>query len=485
MEKRYIGIDLGTTNSVVSYIEDGQPVVLPIDGAELVPSQVYYDEAATFVGIRAREHVSRERYGNHFASFKVNMGTSVAMTCPNRNMKIRPVMLSTEVLNYLYSKIKEKFPTEELEIVVTIPAYFTEPQRKATLKAMSNAGITTNKIINEPTAAAMLLLMDASTGKIPPMDGKKFIVFDFGGGTFDVSIIEISDSTMLQVIGTSGDANLGGDDIDDKIATWFARKAKVPKARFGPELKQAACDAKVALSEKGLTDKTAAVTMTVQHPDSAELGEVLTEVLTLTQFTTILQPIIAKMLKITTTEMAKLSLSTSDIDSILFVGGSTKIEQIKKVVSETLNMKYKDVLDPDISVSAGAAVTAYMAADNVDLFCIDATPFDLSVGLENGTCDQIIRKNSALPTQNSASYKNTTPTGARIPIYQGESQLASENKKIADLDLTFDEEIPPGEAVIDVVFNIDMKGILTVSATEVLSGMTVEAKITQEQDIHD
>ncbi|AXE61058.1 molecular chaperone DnaK [[Mycoplasma] phocae] len=457
-----LGIDLGTTNSVVSIIENGKTKVLENpNGKRTTPSVVAFKNGETIVGEVAKRQL--ETNPDAIASIKRLMGTSKTVHADNKDYK--PEEISAMILAYLKEYAEKKIGHGVKKAVITVPAYFDNAQREATKNAGIIAGLDVIRIINEPTAAALAFGLDKSKE-----EKKKILVFDLGGGTFDVSILEMEHGTF-EVLAISGDNHLGGDDWDNKVVEWMvseimakynynAKNDKIAMAR----LKEEAERAKITLSESPIANISLPfLAMNANGPINAELE------LKRSEFEKMTEDLLERTKKPLLDALEAAQLKWSDIDEILMVGGSTRMPAVKQMVIEVTNKRLNSTINPDEVVSVGAAIQGGVLAGEVkDILLLDVTPLTLGIVVEGNIVAPLIPRNTTIPVTKSQIFSTTTDNQEAVTIIvtQGERELAADNKILGQFNLEGIQPAPRGIPRIEVSFSIDVNGITKVTAKD-------------------
>ena len=466
---KIIGIDLGTTFSAVSVMEGGRPKIIPnTEGANTTPSVISIKGEEILVGEVARRQAIANPE-NTIRSIKRYMGKSHKTTIEGKDYK--PEQISAMILQKLKKDAEEYLGHEIKDAVITVPAYFGDAQRQATKDAGAIAGLDVKRIVNEPTAAALAYGLEKS-------EEHKILVFDFGGGTFDVSVLELGDG-MFEVKSTSGDNELGGDDIDEKIIEYLASEFKKENGIDLRDdivalqrLKDSAEKAKIELSSVNQTKiNIPYVTADATGPKHLDIT------LTRSKFEEICNSLFER-LKIPTKKAIEDS-KLEKIDKVILVGGSTRIPKVAEIVKEITGLTPDKSVHPDEAVSIGAAIQGGIIGGEVkDILLLDVTPLTLGIETLGGIKAPLIERNTAIPTKKSQTFSTAADNqpAVTINVLQGEREMASDNKSLGTFDLSGIPPAPRGVPQIEVTFDIDANGIVSVSAKDLGTGK--EQKIT-------
>jgi molecular chaperone DnaK len=475
---KIIGIDLGTTNSCVAVLEGGKPTVIPnAEGGRTTPSVVSIKNNERIVGAPAKNQAITDPK-HTVASIKRHMGEDHTVTIEGK--KYTPQEISAIILQKLKKDAEDYLGQSVKQAVITVPAYFTDSQRQATKDAGEIAGLEVLRIINEPTAAALAYGLDKA-------ETHTILVFDFGGGTFDVSILELGDG-VFEVKASNGDNHLGGDDIDKAIIDFIAddfRNAQGVDLRQDAtshqRLKEAAEKAKIELSTK----TTTAINLPFITADQSGPKHLNME-LSRSRFEDLISPILKRLKEPTKKAITDSGLSAETIDKIIFVGGSTRIPAVQQIVKEITGKDGDKSVNPDEAVAMGAAIQAGVLGGEVkDILLLDVTPLTLGIETMGGVLTPLIEKNTTIPAKKSQTFSTAADnqTAVTIHVLQGERPMAVDNKSLGRFDLVGIPPAPRGVPQIEVTFDIDANGIVHVSAKDLGTQKEQSIKITASSNL--
>ncbi|MDC7244884.1 MAG: molecular chaperone DnaK [Sphaerochaetaceae bacterium] len=500
---RIIGIDLGTTNSCVSVMENGDAVVIQnAEGQRTTPSIVGFTaKGERLVGQPAKNQIvtnaentvsSIKRFmGRRFTevpseigkvSYKVKAGPSDDIRVSIRDKEYSPQEISAAILQKMKQTAEDYLGESVLEAVVTVPAYFNDAQRQATKDAGKIAGLDVKRIVNEPTAAALAYGLGKDTTK-----EEKIAVYDLGGGTFDISILELGDG-VFEVKSTNGDTHLGGDDFDQKIMDWLVETFKqesgidLSKDKMALQrLKEAAEKAKIELSStKDTSINLPYITADASGPKHLQVN------LTRAKFEQMVSDLVERSRKPCMNALKDAGLSPSDIDEVILVGGSTRIPAVGAIVKEIFQKEPHRGVNPDEVVAMGAAIQGgILGGDVKDVLLLDVTPLSLGIETLGGISTKLIERNTTIPTRKSQIFSTAADnqTAVSIHVLQGEREMASQNRTLGKFDLIGIPAAPRGVPQIEVAFDIDANGIVHVSAKDLGTGKEQKIRIESSSGI--
>jgi molecular chaperone DnaK len=462
---KIVGIDLGTTRSAVASVEDGEPKILEnSEGERVTPSVVGFDDGERLVGKPAKNQLMTNEE-NTVKSIKRHMGEDYNVTLDGEDYT--PQQISSMILQKLKNDSEDKLGDDVEKAVITVPAHFNDAQRQATKDAGEIAGLEVERILNEPTSAALAYGLDDESEKT-------VLVYDFGGGTFDVTVLEMGDG-IYEVQSTEGDNDLGGDDFDQEIVDWVLEKFEEENGidlssedEAMQRIRENAEEAKKELSSR----KQTTINIPFIHQEDGETYNIDYE-LTRSKFEDLVEDLVQRTTQPTETAIDDAGVEKSNIDDVILVGGTTRVPAVREHVQAITGMKPDQSVNPAEAVAQGAAIQAgSISGEMDDMLLLDVAPLSLGVEVKGGLTETLIEKNTTIPAEESKTFTTAQDNQSMVTVHvvQGEREMADDNKSLGQFNLQGLPPAPAGQPQIEVTFEIDADGILNVSAEEQQSG---------------
>ena len=485
MKEKIIGIDLGTTNSCVAILEGGKPEVMNnAEGERVTPSVVAFTDGGERLVGRLAKRQAITNPTNTIASIKRKMGTDhrVEISTDGKAATYTPEQISAMILQKMKEDAEAHLGGKVTKAVITVPAYFNDAQRQATKDAGKIAGLEVMRIINEPTAASLAYGLDKE-------DDQTILVYDLGGGTFDVSVLEIGDG-VFDVLSTDGDTQLGGDDFDQRVIDWLAdefRKDTGIDLSSDPSAMQRLKDAAEAAKKELSSRMETTINLPYLTADAAGPKH-LEKKLSRAKFEGMIDDLLQRTIRTVDGALREAKKTSDDIDQVVLVGGSTRIPKVQELISSRIPGKINREINPDEVVAAGAAIQAGVLSGEVDeIVLLDVTPLTLSIETLGSVATPLIERNTTIPTEKTKTFTTAEDSQPAVEIHvvQGERKMAADNKSLGKFQLTGIPPAPRGIPQIDVTFNIDADGILHVTAKDKATSKSASITIQDSSRLDD
>jgi len=485
MKEKIIGIDLGTTNSCVAILEGGKPEVMNnAEGERVTPSVVAFTDGGERLVGRLAKRQAITNPTNTIASIKRKMGTDhrVEISTDGKAATYTPEQISAMILQKMKEDAEAHLGGKVTKAVITVPAYFNDAQRQATKDAGKIAGLEVMRIINEPTAASLAYGLDKE-------DDQTILVYDLGGGTFDVSVLEIGEG-VFDVLSTDGDTQLGGDDFDQRVIDWLAdefRKDTGIDLSSDPSAMQRLKDAAEAAKKELSSRMETTINLPYLTADAAGPKH-LEKKLSRAKFEGMIDDLLQRTIRTVDGALREAKKTSDDIDQVVLVGGSTRIPKVQELISSRIPGKINREINPDEVVAAGAAIQAGVLSGEVDeIVLLDVTPLTLSIETLGSVATPLIERNTTIPTEKTKTFTTAEDSQPAVEIHvvQGERKMAADNKSLGKFQLTGIPPAPRGIPQIDVTFNIDADGILHVTAKDKATSKSASITIQDSSRLDD